>query len=790
MTQGIGANISTFVCHQEGIQGQGPHDAEVMIVGVAPAREEMRSGEVYSGQTGQLLRAVLRGVGMNISNCYVTNLLCTPSREPTEEQVYRCLPRVVREIDVIKPKVILAVGALPIQILTGHKRTAAVRGSCVWSTDFNCWVIGTWQPTIVLNQSPALISDIVRDVLKINYIKDKPKDFGRVEYRVVDSVDATRTMLRNLPREGFVSLDVECVWDHVKEEWTRELRCLAISDGDNTWVVPANFMTYDPKDWPQDVHWTFHNAMFDTAVMKLHGIDLLICDDTMLMSYSLDERGGTEDEATDVAVGIHGLKRLSREYCGADFYEVDIKRDPDEIVWQYNAKDAAYTARLAKLFCARQVEEGVRDHYLQLTLPQATLCRDEKEFGVHVDIPRLHELTINWGEEWIRLGDELESDAKEYGWPEEKFNPNSPKQLKRFLNTFLMLDVPDTRKETLAKYEGHPWLKKFRRRKRLDKNLNTYVIGTRKNVARDGRVHPDPSIHATTSGRLAYHNPPVGTVPSGAQYINPDEEPDEEAKALITEFRNVRGLFGAPERKVFIEADFNSAELWTAALISRDDQMLKDLLSGDFHSAAAEGMFRCKRTDYSPEHWSGMRRQSKYVTFGVLFFRGAKSLYQPAQGQSGDLGKAGYTLRDLEQMVIAWHQKYNGHYDWAVKEIEQARRTGMQRSITGRVRRYNAPGVYGGHFTNMASNFPVQSVSHDHLIAARLDFQKIFNESDFPAHTLWDGHDACYFEVDESVAAEAIQMIKEVMEKPRWFDLGIPVEIKMGRNWADAKKVA
>ncbi len=771
-----------------GLVGRGPLNAEVMLVGVAPAREELRTRKVYSGQTGQLTEAVLDALGPKMDDCYVTNLLCWWNAKPTMDDVAGCASRLVKEIDTVKPKVIVALGALPIQFFTGLKGKQ-VRGSCIWSDDFNCWIICTWQPTVVLTVSPGLIADVCRDLMKINYIKDKPKTLGHVDYEVVhDPVQAQKILDSDwLQTAEFPSLDVECKWS--VDHWTSDIRCLSISDGDLTYCFTEAALA--GLVWPLDPHWTFHNAMFDTQIMRLdQNVELPICDDTMLMSYSLDERGGSDSEAdgVDVAVGIHGLKRLAREYCGADFYEVDLKTAPDEIVWPYNAKDAAYTSRLAKYFYERQLSEVLRGFYERMILPEARVCRDEKAFGVYVDKRAVNRLAITWGEEWLRLDQELRDDAVAYGWPEPDFNFNSSQQVKRFCNNYLMLDVPNTQAPVLEQHADHPWIAKRIRAKRIDKQLGTYVTGVINHVV-DSRVHPDPSIHATVSGRKSYHNPPVGTIPTGSQYIDPDEEPDEDDKALIEEFRQVRGLFGAPEGKVFIEADYSAAELWTAAFYSEDKVMLSDLLSGDFHSNAAETMFKCSRADYSPEHWSGMRRNSKYVTFGVLFWRGAGSLYKPKPGQGGNLGKL-YSFKQIEEMVAAWHERYAGHTEWSDHTVAEAARTGEQINVAGRKRRWWAPGVYGGNFTNLAANWPIQSTSHDHLIAARLELDSLWREGKFPARMLFDGHDAIYFECDANLVSEAVPMIKQVMERPRWFDLGIPVEIKSGQSWATGKKVA
>lgn len=200
-----------FACHPNGIMGRGLEQTDVMIVGVSPAREEMRSGKVYSGQTGKLLESVLKAVEPKFEECYATNLLCYWNREPTIDDVEACAPRLREEIAAIKPKVIVALGELAIQFFTKLKKTGAARGSCLWSDEFNCWIISTWQPTVALTVSPVFISDIVRDLTKINYIKDKPFDFGKVNYEVVHSPVQAQQILDSdwIRTAQFVSNDVD-----------------------------------------------------------------------------------------------------------------------------------------------------------------------------------------------------------------------------------------------------------------------------------------------------------------------------------------------------------------------------------------------------------------------------------------------------------------------------------------------------------------------------------------------------------------------------------------------------
>src|SRR5689334_13720647 len=118
--------MSECTCPLGGMQcrGNGPSDADLVIVGEAPGRDEVRQGMPFVGASGKLLNATLREVGLPRAKVYVTNVtLCRPPVDktgkdtpPSVEMIKACYPRLVTEIRARKPKVVLAVGATAAQV--------------------------------------------------------------------------------------------------------------------------------------------------------------------------------------------------------------------------------------------------------------------------------------------------------------------------------------------------------------------------------------------------------------------------------------------------------------------------------------------------------------------------------------------------------------------------------------------------------------------------------------------------------------------------------------------------
>ncbi len=95
------------------VVGEGPLNAEVMLIGEAPGRIEDETGRPFVGPAGKLLDSLLREAGLGREEVYITNVVkCRPpgNRDPREEEIRACTPYLERQILVIRPKVIVALG--------------------------------------------------------------------------------------------------------------------------------------------------------------------------------------------------------------------------------------------------------------------------------------------------------------------------------------------------------------------------------------------------------------------------------------------------------------------------------------------------------------------------------------------------------------------------------------------------------------------------------------------------------------------------------------------------------
>jgi DNA polymerase len=100
--------------------GVGNTQAELLVIGEAPGAEEDRQGEPFVGRAGQLLNSMLRAMGNPRESVYIANLLkCRPpgNRDPKPEEAASCLPYLQRQVELLRPRLIVAVGRIAAQNL-------------------------------------------------------------------------------------------------------------------------------------------------------------------------------------------------------------------------------------------------------------------------------------------------------------------------------------------------------------------------------------------------------------------------------------------------------------------------------------------------------------------------------------------------------------------------------------------------------------------------------------------------------------------------------------------------
>ena len=106
------------------VLGAGSKSPPCLIIGEAPGAEEDRVGEPFVGRAGHLLTAMLRSIGLAREQVYITNMVkCRPpgNRDPLEEEIESCEPYLLRQIEMLSPKVIVATGRIAAQNLLHTK---------------------------------------------------------------------------------------------------------------------------------------------------------------------------------------------------------------------------------------------------------------------------------------------------------------------------------------------------------------------------------------------------------------------------------------------------------------------------------------------------------------------------------------------------------------------------------------------------------------------------------------------------------------------------------------------
>jgi uracil-DNA glycosylase len=138
--------------------GVGNRHAELLVVGEAPGADEDRQGEPFVGRAGQLLNSMLRALGAPRETVYIANLLkCRPpgNRDPAPEEVACCQPYLQRQIELLRPRLLLAVGRIAAQnLLATDRPIGKLRGAVHRYGANDIPLIVTYHPAYLL-RSPT-----------------------------------------------------------------------------------------------------------------------------------------------------------------------------------------------------------------------------------------------------------------------------------------------------------------------------------------------------------------------------------------------------------------------------------------------------------------------------------------------------------------------------------------------------------------------------------------------------------------------------------------------------------
>jgi uracil-DNA glycosylase family 4 len=155
--------------------GVGNPDADVMFIGEAPGADEDAQGEPFVGRAGQLLTRIIETMGFRRQEVYIANILkCRPdmprssgNRAPTPVEMQTCRPYLMEQINIIQPKILIALGAVAVEGLLGTRGTMReLRGR--WHSYNGTPLMITYHPAYLLrNQSPSEKRKVWEDMLQV-----------------------------------------------------------------------------------------------------------------------------------------------------------------------------------------------------------------------------------------------------------------------------------------------------------------------------------------------------------------------------------------------------------------------------------------------------------------------------------------------------------------------------------------------------------------------------------------------------------------------------------------------
>ena len=150
------------------VWGVGNPNADLMFIGEAPGRDEDLQGQPFVGRAGQLLTDIIKAMKLTRDDVYIANVIkCRPpeNRNPETDELDACRPYIRRQVELIQPKVIVALGKFGLQSLTERAYSiSSVRGE--WLEYNGIKLMPTYHPAYLL-RTPGAKKDVWNDMKKV-----------------------------------------------------------------------------------------------------------------------------------------------------------------------------------------------------------------------------------------------------------------------------------------------------------------------------------------------------------------------------------------------------------------------------------------------------------------------------------------------------------------------------------------------------------------------------------------------------------------------------------------------
>ncbi len=511
------------------------------------------------------------------------------------------------------------------------------------------------------------------------------------------------------------------------------------------------------------------NLKYDIRLLKKYNITFNSIDDTMLLSYALDNgltRHGMDDlsyrHLNHETIKYKDLVGTGKKQITFDYVSIDQAT-------KYAAEDALITLKLYNILKPRLIKEKSSYIYEKIDKPLIDVLSSMEERGIKVDSKYLQKLS----KEFLNESNKIEKLI--FKITGKEFNIGSPKQLGEIL--FLEMKIKGGKKTKTGTYstdsgiledlssQGHEIAKLVLEWREVSKLRSTYTDSLQEQIdTNTKRVHTSYATATTLTGRLSSNDPNLQNIP-----------------IRTNKGKQIRHAFIAEENTQLISFDYSQIELRLAAEISRDENFITSFINNeDIHSSTAKEIFNLNDAEPSSEH----RRKAKAINFGILYGISPYGLAKQLK----------ITNSEAKLYIENYFQKYPKIKEYMNYQIQFAKSSNFVSTIFGR--RCNIKGINDKNFNvrgfaeRQAINAPIQGSAADIIKLAMIEIHNNIISKQINAKMLLQVHDELIFEVNKNEINEVIEKIKIIMESShlKYNDFKVPliVDYGLGNTWGES----
>ncbi len=823
-------------CRSPKMEPTGEGRRGILVVAEAPGRSEDEQGVQLIGEAGQVLRAAMRDCGFDLDrDCRKTNAVCCrppDNRTPKDREVADCRPRLFREIERFRPRLILVLGGAGAKAVLGHRwkkdfpGISALRGRPVPDRDLGCWVYYTLHPSFVMRSqnNPNVEATFRRDLREALALPDVPFPEWRDEREQVQLVKDRgdiRWWLREIKEHLLepVAMDYEASGLKLQRKGHFIRTCgLAFWDHDGAKAIafPVEGVEAELKAFLQDpyVRKIMHHAPYEEGCSRAYlgtGITGNFLD-TALGSHFLDSRAGISGlkVRTYLDFGVADYSHHMERYleAGGDGEDDDkdgnamnrVAEAPLDDLLLYNGLDAIYTLKLGdRLFREIKFRRGYG--YDLLHQGMRAFC-DMEEWGMRVDVDYCRREEVHLTAEIERLTAELMDDPQVRAWREragDKFKLTSNKQLADTLHDQMGMEVtkrtkkgnPSVSRDVLdAAAKNAPMAEKLVRIRNLQKARDTYLRGWIREAV-DGVMHPNFSLVSTVTYRSSCSRPNLQNVPVRDK---------EQQKLLRTAIVPSRG-------RQILEADFKKVEVVVAACQTGDRLLLENCrdASKDMHRDTAMDLFFLRADQVTkeirhlgkngmvfPEFYGDYFGQIAPAIFeailkrGLLLADGTPLIEHMRRNGIGTVEKFTEHVEDVERDF--WENRFVGYREWKRKNEADYLRKGYMDTLTGFR-------ISGPLDRKQINNYPIQGSAFHCNLWALTQVNRLIKQEKLESRLCSQIHDSMLIDLVPGEREHLVAAIRGIVERnlPAHWDwivvpMGVDMEITpVDRPWYEKK---